>query len=521
MNLLIVDDEYFSRENVKSSVSWQQYGINEIMEADDGVNALAVCEDYRPDIVLTEVRMPRMNGIEFAFKLREMFPDCAIIFMSGYSDKEYLKSAIKLKAISYIEKPIDEIEIKEAIEVAINQCKENISIKQQQVGSMHWASFQLALYLMNKGIDMERINSIAQQANIRLPSIGYFTTIVIRLYESDAFDPNEQSISSNIISCIEEAKQFTNMNIIWAIKDNYAIIHFYGPISEHSILMYGKVENFCKLISAKLSSEKIIFSIGIGKTVNKLTKIYISYDTAIKALNTSFFGKANSIYHYKEDMYYKSASLDENLINDFYYSLLENSNVQAISLIHKIDNFIRQNNVSEWQAKDFYSKILYQLFHVSKEKMLLLFDDFLDEYELYRYIQTINFLDDLSNFLLNRVILYFDLLDEKIDKNGPIDLVINYIAKHYDNPDLSLTLISEKIGIAPTYLCSIFKKYTGKTLNQYITEYRIKKAKELLNDKLLRVSNVSSMVGYRDGNYFTKIFKKYTNLSPSEYRKEI
>ena len=99
--------------------------------------------------------------------------------------------------------------------------------------------------------------------------------------------------------------------------------------------------------------------------------------------------------------------------------------------------------------------------------------------------------------------------------------MINYIAKHYDNPDLSLTLISEKIGIAPTYLCSIFKKYTGKTLNQYITEYRIKKAKELLNDKLLRVSNVSSMVGYRDGNYFTKIFKKYTNLSPSEYRKEI
>ena len=106
VKILIVDDESYTREGILDTISWEDLSITEVKEAFDGINALEILENYEPDIILTDVRMPRLNGIELSFKARELYPSCSIIFMSGYSDKEYLKSAIHLKAISYVEKPI-------------------------------------------------------------------------------------------------------------------------------------------------------------------------------------------------------------------------------------------------------------------------------------------------------------------------------------------------------------------------------------------------------------------------------
>ena len=113
VKLLLVDDESFTRQGILETISWETLNIGEIREAYDGQNALEVLKDFEPDILLTDVRMPRLNGIELSFKIRDLYPNCSIIFMSGFSDKEYLKSAIHLKAISYVEKPIDlgELEI--------------------------------------------------------------------------------------------------------------------------------------------------------------------------------------------------------------------------------------------------------------------------------------------------------------------------------------------------------------------------------------------------------------------------
>ena len=111
VKILIVDDESYTREGILETIPWEDLSITEVKEAFDGINALEILESYEPDIILTDVRMPRLNGIELSFKAREIYPNCSIIFMSGYSDKEYLKSAIHLKAISYVEKPIDLYEL--------------------------------------------------------------------------------------------------------------------------------------------------------------------------------------------------------------------------------------------------------------------------------------------------------------------------------------------------------------------------------------------------------------------------
>lgn len=103
MKLLLVDDERFTREGIYSLTPWKELGIDEVITAEDGEDGLEKALLFAPEIILTDVKMPRMDGVDMSFKIREKFPDCSIIFMSGYADKEYLKSAIRLSAVNYIE----------------------------------------------------------------------------------------------------------------------------------------------------------------------------------------------------------------------------------------------------------------------------------------------------------------------------------------------------------------------------------------------------------------------------------
>ena len=124
MKLLIVDDEELTRTGVISSIDWQSIGIREVLQADDGINGIEMARVHRPDIVLCDVRMPRLDGIAMLEQLEEILPDIVPVFMSGYSDKEYLKAAIKLKAVNYIEKPLNPVEIRDAIVEARDLCLE-------------------------------------------------------------------------------------------------------------------------------------------------------------------------------------------------------------------------------------------------------------------------------------------------------------------------------------------------------------------------------------------------------------
>ena len=122
LNILIVDDEKKTRDGLVKHIPWNKLGNFTLYEAENGLQAIEKAKEIHPDIVISDIRMPKMDGIEFAKQLRELYPQCKIIFFSGYSDKEYLKSAISLKAISYIEKPMDIDEISAVIKETVNQC---------------------------------------------------------------------------------------------------------------------------------------------------------------------------------------------------------------------------------------------------------------------------------------------------------------------------------------------------------------------------------------------------------------
>lgn len=522
MNLLIVDDESFSRENIKELLPWTDYGITDIKEANDGVNALTLCENYEPEIILADVRMPRMDGIEMAFKLRETFPDCAIIFMSGYCDKEYLKSAIKLKAISYIEKPIDEEEMIESIKGAVDWYKSNIRKKQIQRSTLlqedeilSYKRNQLALKLLHFNTDFETLQNEIEDASLEFPMEGCFVSILVKVYRVNEILNN---MNQNFSSIIDNTCKETNVNALWALRENYLIIHIYGSVFDKCIFIHQKINSFCTTLKDNLIKLKLYFTMAVGRTESLLANIPNSYQTAAQAIQSCFLKEPYSIIYYQNSST-AQYSFTQELIDEYGEKLMESRKEPSIYFIKNITADIkRYTSTQESVIKTFYFKLILELLQRSKKKSVHIFHNFTDEQHIWQHIFALNFLDELSEFLVSETENYFDLLQKKVDNNGPIDMVIDYIHKNYRNYSLSLTMISDAMNLTPGYLSSIFKKKTGITLNQYITEYRINEAKKLLEQKRTKVADITNLIGYRDGNYFAKLFKKCTGMSPSEYR---
>lgn len=526
MNLLIVDDEFYSRDNIREMLPWEQYGISKIEEADDGVNALKICDNYKPDIVLTDIKMPRMDGIELSFKLKQYFPDCAIIFMSGYCDKEYLKSAIKLKAISYIEKPIEKDEIIEAVKSAVDSVNLNLSNRQKSIKIaiennelLYMIHNKLALSLIGKNINAKEIQNHFSNVGIKLPLSGYFITILVKLYNVDNLDLDEYTqLNSLLFSTVQDLSEETSVNTIYTLKDNYILLHIYDNIFNETLSFKEKINNFCLLLKTNLNTHNLIFIICAGNIETELSDINRSYHSAASSIQHAFFKEPNCIC-FNESSSPNKYIFKDTVIDEYKTNLISSSAEYTLCFIKGFTADIRKyEGTSDNEVRKYYFRLLYELLNLSYKKSVDVFPEFLGEHELWQHILSINFLSELSDFLFERTRRFFILLKEKVDNNGPVDMIIKYIHKNYQNDTLSVTLLSNELKLAPTYISWVFKKKTGKNLNKYITEYRIEKAKELLGKKSVKVCDISALVGYRDSNYFAKLFKKHTGQSPSEYR---
>lgn len=192
MKLLIVDDEELTRVGVISSINWQSIGIDEVLQADDGMNGLEMARMHKPDIILCDVRMPRLDGIQMLEQLETILPDVVPVFMSGYSDKEYLKAAIKLKAVNYIEKPLDPLEIQDAVIEARDLCLERKRTRHNEsIHSMENASRLALLLTQPYAHAKENIDQLLAELSLSISPSTSFTAIVLKTETEEELPINE------------------------------------------------------------------------------------------------------------------------------------------------------------------------------------------------------------------------------------------------------------------------------------------------------------------------------------------
>lgn len=513
MKLLIVDDEELTRTGVISSIDWNSLGISEVLQADDGIHGLESAQLHKPEIILCDVRMPRMDGITMLERLEKLLPDTVPIFMSGYSDKEYLKAAIKLKAVNYIEKPFRLSEIEDAIREARDLYIRKVNSRHgETLHSMETAS-RLALQLtLPYTSGNPTIGRLCDELQLTMNSGTYFTAFIVKtelFLEASApsmtelFQDFQNFLKAYHISCIYLEK-----------KLQYMVYFLFSqtPPSRQLLIHAGQflTERF---------TEFGRYSMARGDTVCGISRAYQTYTSAVILLQSSYFFPENTLLIPEEE--FETPDVQTNIFASSpaaaFAEALSTTDQRAAETVleNLLHNFSNNCKFLQNPVKDLYYKLFLCLEDARHQQKI---PGSGNPETIAETIDRCFTFGELHQTLADKTNDFFEKVSDCSQENPTIFLIKEYISKNYMNETLSVKDISGHVFLSTSYVCTFFKNETGQTLNQYLTEYRMEKAKQLLKDARFKISDISSQVGYSDGNYFGKSFKKYTGLSPSEYR---
>ena len=514
MKLLIVDDEKLTREGILKSLPLEKLGIHQTFLADDGIHGLKIALKEKPDLILTDVRMPRMSGVEMAEEILKVLPNAIILFMSAYSDKEYLKAAIKLKAVSYVDKPLDMNELTEALSEGIRQYRSIYASLNAKWMHEYNLRSQLAQLLTEADPD-EQAPVIGAQLK---PSVGensYFTALIL-----DCLTPVSELPSEHINEIQHSFQEYLAQKGFQAldfVKTDRFIIYFIcsNEKPEKTILINCATDlkdRFKGLTS---------FFLSMGPVVLRFKRASFSFEAARELLKRSFFHDPDTLLIEAENEVANQPLTD--ITMDLTVALTNKNEEAALAAAdHFYQSVHNSPAISSSQVRDLYFKYLVKLDEISMSNHISLWQrEGLESESIWEGIMACAALKTLHQFFCKKIKLYFERLLSNKDENPVVFQIKEYLHHNYAVPSLSVPDISEHVHLSPAYVCTLFKSETGQTLNQYLTDYRIKMSKQFLSDPLYKITDISAKVGYSDGNYYSKAFRKIVGLSPSEYREKM
>ena len=499
IKLLLADDEEYTREGLVEEIEWEKLGIDEIMQAKNGAEALSIAGWYRPDIILTDIKMPKMDGIEFAKELVSGNQNVKIIFMSGFMEVEYLKSAIKLSAIDYIEKPIDLKAVEKALEKAVNEIHEKKAQTDILNNQKNYEQKQLSTVLTSKLYDSEIINRLCEK--LSFPRFVKYRCVMLE---------SREKTDINVLKEKAEA-------VIGKRKLKYLVSEL-DMETVQLILSYDDKNRY--LVSGILSelagiSEDVIVAVGMES--DNLGNIYGSRQTAELALGSSFFDSSKKIYSVDEYIFNKK-TIEPQLYGDYLLLIKENpkelgSWAKELKLEIKSQKYYRKEQIRLMVCSFLMSMI--------KEYpgMYLKDSDFASEETMIARINQFNTFDRLWDFFEEKIV---QLQKEAEGTTGYSKLVadiIDYIEKGYGRPELGVAELAARFKLTPSYINVLFKDETGSTIKKYISGVRIENAKQMIRQDYDRIAEIAEKCGYANANYFAKVFREETGMTPLEYRK--
>lgn len=518
MKLLLVEDERLTREGILESVNWGKLNITEVREAVDGIEALAVTGHYSPDLVLTDIKMPRMDGVALAFQIRRKYPNCKIVFMSGYADKEYLKAAITLKAVSYVEKPLDVNELEEALASAVSLHEEER--KQQQMISLsrekeRLLKRQIALKLIRPQWNEE---SMLQEMELLSESISPKAGAVTCLVRMDRDHPDLDELEQLLEDCASEYRLTT---MVGSKDEVHLVIHMISD--DRSRLSSANLKGCLEAFSSKLKELQVRHDISIGKKVAGLIHLHESYTAAVLILQESFYRGPYSLRLHEDTAYQASKESyipEPKLLERIKESLYQEQYDETEKLLRRLTSECRDApSTPVNQVKELYYRLLLEIEHYFNDLGITADARIQGPSIIWERMSECFYLSELHQMLVSKIHEWKQSWEAQQHGSGYItSSIMKYVHQHYAESELSVQEISEHLQLTSSYVISIFKEATGTTVKQYVLEYRIERAKELLKQRGYKISDIAAQVGFKDGEYFAKVFRKFTGMTPSEYR---
>ena len=520
--VIIVDDEKLIREGIKKNIDWDGLNLYLIGEAENGLDAIYMIEQHVPDILLLDICMPMMDGLELAKAVKQRYPRSSVIMVTGYDEFNFVREALTIGVEDYILKPVTQ----EKLTAAINSVKEK---RENNIGKGMEAQILGKLMFEKKICDIIKGSNESIKGEA-LPlsfdeNADIFCVAILQIEEilgecwAKALNKSDL-INFAILNIANELLLEKRMGFAMLTENAEIIIVFsmedeedeYQNITDMAGQITEAIENFIQ----------IQICIGIGEVKTQMKEIGKSFSTAITALDFRFIDEDKDIISYEEIK--KQGDFQMSYPHDIEAEIIEGI-LNEDELTNEIMAFFAYIKIHNAKLSDIKSALFILISAVLK---------FARDYDVVASQisdNDLNIMDEINSCAtltkINEIVLEFiHRAQTKIKKNITrpkqlADKIEKYIFNNYTREELSLNMMAKELFISTSYISAIFKNDIGKSFVDYLTQVRVEKAKNLLLTSQHKTYEVGAMVGYRTPQYFSTIFKKETGDSPSQYRKKI
>jgi len=517
ITVMIVDDDNLAVEDLKNLIPWEQHGFKVVVTAYDGKEALEAYDQYHPQIVLIDIRMPIMDGLEFCQRVLTAGRQIKILLLTAYKDFDYARQAIKLGASSYLLKhEINKDSLLREIQ------KVGAEIRKEGTNRNIVRRKFIKDILSGKNPENDESNEIDSDS---IKSVMNFILLILKVdlpypvihvdTENEAF-PTFSGIENE---CLKLTGNLEYLESIDMDSGKCAILLSSGNFNSYREIKERVCHISLSLLKFMKNRTGKTFSIAVAYTRKGFSALPLLYQNALEVFMFSpFYGREKVIF--TQETTRKAFPLDqtmksgiEELVNAFNKGNQKQLEEMLVSLFNR--------TASPEMRLDDFKKLcdeLMQIIDNYRRKSGL--DSIRNIYKQGGIDRNLWYsVQDISQWFLSE---FRKMLESESGVNSPnyskkVQQAIHYITSHYTN-ELSVEDVANELGISKIYLFQLFHKETGQTILDFITKLRIGKAKSWLEDSDYKIYEIAEKTGYKSSQYFSKIFFKYTNMTPLEYR---
>lgn len=533
LKVFLVEDEIEVREGIKNSINWREEGFVFCGDASDGELAYPQIQREKPDIVITDIRMPFMNGLELSRLVKRELPKCKIILFSGYEEFKYAREAIQIGVTEYLLKPIKSTELIQAVK----KVEQQILLERIEKANHEFYTHEMEeneAHLKRRFFNemVEGTISIAEMIN-RGKELGltlgakFYQVVLLQFHRKQG----EESFSKEMLTVGRELG-----GIFSGLAD---MLLFDRGIDGIALLFMGDTRDQIDQVREKqiaivkdffLRYPTVHYFGGIGEVVDRLTNLSASFEKAARAFSYRFISDSSTILDWEEFSPQSSGNHGEQRFSTVELGQLD---------FRKVESFLKSGGQSEllFFVEEFLKSIegmqqkslLFKQYILANTYMAVV--QFLEELGVHKPMEEpfpgnerINEGgrdgDRLKSYMMRIFGEALELRDEQRTKSyrRMIDEAKRYIHEHYTDENISLIDTAAHVNLSPSHFSVVFGRETGKSFIRYLTDLRMNKAKELLRCTDLRCSDISIAIGYKDPHYFSYLFKKLHSCTPVQYR---
>lgn len=528
IKLLLVDDEQPILDGLKHLIDWPQIGVSSIQTATNGRDALAVMNKFKPDVIITDIKMPFMNGLELIRTVKEELPDTKCIVLCGYQDFEYARQAMKYGAVRYLVKPVEEEELIEIID-DIRESMLNTNQEKERLEDLNRKLIESEPFLRNKLLYDIVSGDIAdvQDVSGKLNRFGIekfpqkFVCAVLEFEINDSLEgfteEDSELVRFGVANIADELIcSKTNGHVFYMLEKQVIMILDVSNSNPH--ILESLLRDMIYQISRYLN---ILVTIGVSSIHNSIEDTPKAFKEAKSALRYKLLIGWEKVINYND----VASDINKGIIIPIsVWKKLENSIITGDSdsipdVVAELFNELR--SLKGVDPTELLDKCRNELLVIRRNIEVIGLDDsllksFIDEFDQKMYIVTLEELEV-------RFIEVFQRLAREIcqTNNLGIKSVINHIKQYIDQnytDNITLNTLAEKFYVNSSYVSRLFKEELGENFIDYLTGKRMEEAMRLLLSTEMHVYEISEKIGYGNPKYFSQLFKKYTGMSPREYR---